>query len=176
METEAKATTVAVETPKETQDQPATDISKLESMIQALNDRFDKYEKDRLSTDEIRKIAEKNVIEAKVKEEEESIKLERRAADWEKRKTKLDIRNEMWEQMTRDFINEEIPRTHIRAGMMEEGWKGGIGQMLSLALFRYLAPNNGVSINDLNGISLLAGEKAFKARNNGRSVITMHGK
>lgn len=95
METEAKATTVAVETPKETQDQPATDISKLESMIQALNDRFDKYEKDRLSTDEIRKIAEKNVIEAKVKEEEESIKLERRAADWEKRKTKLDIRNEM---------------------------------------------------------------------------------
>lgn len=48
--------------------------------------------------------------------------------------------------------------------------------MLSLALLRYLAPMNGISLDQLNSISLIAGEKAFRVRNTPKNVITMHGR
>lgn len=123
METETKTTTVETEatTPKEASAQPSVDMSSIMKELKAIGDRMSKLEENKLSNDEIRKIAEKNVIEAKVKEEEENIRLANRVSDLEKRKTKIDLRNEMWETMTQQFINEEIPRTHIRAALLDEG-------------------------------------------------------
>lgn len=80
----------------------------------------------------------------------------------------------MWDQLTDQFLNDEIPRTHLRAAMLDRGWHSGLGQMLSLALFRYLAPNNGVNFQDLNAISLTAGESSFGWRNQPRNIIRAH--
>lgn len=81
METEIKTTQVETETTKETQAQPAVDLSKIEEAIQSINKRLDDFSKNRLSSEEIRKAAERNVLEAKIKEEEESLKLQDEAAN-----------------------------------------------------------------------------------------------
>lgn len=81
METEIKTTQVETETTKETQAQPAVDLSKIEEAIQSINKRLDDFSKNRLSSEEIRKAAERNVLEAKIKEEEESLKLQDEATN-----------------------------------------------------------------------------------------------
>lgn len=81
METEIKTTQVETETTKETQAQPSVDLSKIEEAIQSINKRLDDFSKNRLSSEEIRKAAERNVLEAKIKEEEESLKLQDEATN-----------------------------------------------------------------------------------------------
>lgn len=178
METEAiKA--IEQEAPKETtapQQPQAVDLSKIEAAIAAINQRLDQQEKNKFSSSEIRRRAEENIMKARVEEEVESIKLENEIKGWEKQKTKLEVRNQMWAQVTNQFLNDEIPRSHIRAAMMDNGFNSGLGQMLNLALLRYLAPNNGVPLSDLEAISLTTGENAFNIRNQPRNVIRLHGR
>lgn len=153
------------------------DLSKIEKAIEAINERLDKQDKkSSISAIEIKKQAEERVLQAKVEEQIEDIKLENQVRAWEKQKTKLEVRNHMWDRLTNQFINDEIPRSHIRSAMLDKGFNSGLGQMLSLALFRYLAPNNGVSIQDLNAISLTTGENSFNVRNQPKNVIRLHGR
>lgn len=55
--------------------------------------------------------------------------------------------------------------------MTDGGWNSGIGQLLSICLFRYMAPMNGISLQELEGISLTRGEQSFKIRNNPKEIL-----
>lgn len=146
-------------------------FEKMESFLKTISERIDNLEKNRLSSRGIKEMAERNIIEKEVAKEEESIKLNNRISNWEKGKTHLEIRNAMWEECLNQFLREDIPRSHIHAGMVENGWKSGIGELMSLCLFRYMAPFNGISLEDLEGISLTRGEHSFKIRNNPKEIL-----
>lgn len=145
--------------------------SKLEGLMQNIVDRLDKLEKNRLSPRAIKDIAERNVLEKEISVEEENIRLTRQADRWEQGKTHWELRNAMWDEAMHRFIREDIPRSHIRSAMLDGGFHSGLGQLLSLCLFRYMAPWNGISIDQLEGISLTRGEQSFKIRNNPKDII-----
>lgn len=145
--------------------------SKLEALMQSVVDRLDKLEKNRLSPKAIKDIAERNVLEKEISIEEENVRMLKQADRWEKGKTHWEIRNAMWEESMQRFIREDIPKSHIRAAMLDGGFNSGLGQLLSICLFRYMAPWNGISIDQLEGISLTRGEQSFKIRNNPQDII-----
>lgn len=53
--------------------------SKLEGLMQSIVDRLDKLEKNRLSTKAIKDIAERNVLEKEISNEEENIRMLKQA-------------------------------------------------------------------------------------------------
>lgn len=163
-----------IQAPQQTEsNSPQADntYDRVEGLLKSISDRLDNLEKNRLSARGIKEMAERKIIEQEVAREEESIKLNRQYANWEKGKNHWEIRNAMWEECTNQFLREDIPRSHIHAGMVDGGWNSGIGQLLSICLFRYMAPMNGIPLNELEGISLTRGEHSFKIRNNPKEIL-----
>lgn len=157
--------------PVSNENNTVNDNSKLENLIQSLINKVDSLEKNKISANSIKEMASRNVIEREIKKEEENIQLNNKISDWERGKNDWEIRNAMWEESTRQFLNEDISRSRIHNGMVEDSWNSDIGQLLSICLFRYMAPENGISIEELEGISLIQGERSFKIRNNPKEIL-----
>lgn len=139
------------------------DLSKVIDAINKLNDKIDNIERNRFSADQIKDIAAKNVIQREITRQEQYLTLEQQAEQLHKGKTALEVRNILWEQATEKFLDEEIPRGAIYNAM--NGPRNDMTDLVSICMFRHLAPKFGVSFDKLNRISLTQGESDFNKHN-----------
>lgn len=139
------------------------DLSKVIDAINKLNDKIDKIEQNRFSASEIKDIAAKNVIQREITKQEQYLTLEQQAEQLHKGKTALEVRNILWEQATEKFLDESIPRGAIYNAM--NGPRNDMTDLVSICMFRHLAPSFGVSYDKLNKISLTQGESDFNKHN-----------
>lgn len=139
------------------------DLSSVIDAINKLNDKIDNIERNRFSPNEIKDIAAKNVIQREVTKQEEYLTLEQHEERRRKGKSALETRNELWEEATEQFLDESIPRGAIYNAM--NGPRSDMTDLVSICMFRYLAPSFGVSYEKLNKISLTQGESDFNKHN-----------
>lgn len=148
------------------------DNSQILSFLKKFDERLSNIENRKFSRDEIKDIAEKNVIEREVKFEQEILETKKIQDLQLKSKTDLEIRNQMLDLLTYQFLNGEVAPSFFKtiASNFSSGNQNN-QQLLAASLFWYLAPNSGISQDYLRNTSLLQMESDFNRGNNFGNII-----
>lgn len=138
------------------------------SYLKKFDERLTQVEEKKFTKNEIKDIAQQNIIEREVEYEEAKLKTDRLYEIKRQGEMNLQVRNEIMDDILDSFMSGECPPM-----LFKQAAKGNtdFANILGAALFWHLAPAHGLNESYIRNNSLLKLEQDFTKGNNFHKII-----